>query len=529
MIKHVTRIVVFLAAFLAAPSMALAHAGLESSDPSPGAYLEASPDRVVLSFDEPVLSAFGSVRILDSSANVIDESPLAHGETKDVVVADLDGSLDDGTYVVLWRVTSSDGHPVQGSFTFVVGNATTVVDDAIASAATQEHGLSRLFVVIRLSVFVALALLVGALVLLWSGTQSRLSRQAEIVVKGSWLVLLVATVEAVFAFGPHAAGVKIYKALDPDLLRATLTTTFGRAQLVRLVLLCLLWPLIGRFIAGFRDKRVLVPVVVVLVTTVSISGHALATSPMILGVAIDVVHLLGISTWIGGLMTLAIASRRLSDDEALALTSRFSRLAQIAMPVVVATGVAQSWLLVGDLTEIFDTQYGRTLIVKVALVAVVVALSGTARRSLKRRDAQNLRTTIAFEVVVALAVIALTASLTGLSPKTVSRTEPFQQTIVGTEVFVTLAITPARVGETEVHLIMAKKGGALGELLDVQMRMALESMNIPSGPVPLTRIASNHYTANVTFPFPGNWSIEVLASTEPFAVSRYAFEVPISQ
>ena len=141
----------------------------------------------------------------------------------------------------------------------------------------------------------------------------------------------------------------------------------------------------------------------------------------------------------------------------------------------------------------------------------------------------NLRTTIAFEVVVALVVLAVTASLTGLSPKAESSTAPFQQTVVGSEVFVTLAVTPARVGQTEVHLIMARQGGVLGELTDVEMRMGLSSMNIPPGPVEITRIAPNHYTAEITFAFPGRWSIEVLARTEPFAVSRFAFEVPISE
>ncbi|NDD86374.1 MAG: hypothetical protein EBZ45_01475, partial [Actinobacteria bacterium] len=87
-----------------------------------------------------------------------------------------------------------------------------------------------------------------------------------------------------------------------------------------------------------------------------------------------------------------------------------------------------------------DTQFGRTLVVKIALVLVVIALSGSARRALKQRDARNLRTTVAFEAIVALVVIALTGSLTGLSPKVVSSAAPFQQTIVGSEVFVTLAV-----------------------------------------------------------------------------------------
>ncbi|MEY3365683.1 MAG: hypothetical protein RIS71_420, partial [Actinomycetota bacterium] len=127
--------------------MATAHAGLESSEPLPGAYLDASPEHVTLDFDEPITTAFGSVRVLDSSANVVVETPLRRGDDKSIAIADLDETLMDGTYVVVWRVTSSDGHPVQGSFTFVIGEATASVGDAVAAATTVAHGLSRLFVV----------------------------------------------------------------------------------------------------------------------------------------------------------------------------------------------------------------------------------------------------------------------------------------------------------------------------------------------------------------------------------------------
>jgi len=529
MFKRLVRLLIALIAIFAAPSMALAHAGLESSDPSPGAYLDVSPERITLTFDEAVTTAFGSLRVLDSNADVVVETPLKRGEEKSIAVAEVGRTLDDGTYVVVWRVTSSDGHPVQGSFTFVVGEATSTVSDAVANATTVTHGLSRLFVVIRASIFLSLAVLIGAIVLLWSSAPRRLSSRASIAVRGAWIVLLAATIEAFFAFGPHAAGVKIYNAFDGDLISATLTTTFGRAQLVRVALLVALWPVLSAFISGVRRRLLISVLLVGIVATVSLSGHAISTSPMVVGVALDIVHLLAIGSWIGGLCVLVFVGRRLGDEQTLSLTGRFSGIAQRALPVVILTGIAQSWLLLKDPTEIFDTQFGRTLVVKIALVLVVIALSGSARRALKQRDARNLRTTVAFEAIVALVVIALTASLTGLSPKVVSSAAPFQQTIVGSEVFVTLAVTPAKVGSTEVHLIMARQGGALGELTNVQMRMGLASMNIPTGPVELTRIAPNHYTANVTFPFPGQWSVEVLASTEQFAVSRFAFEVSISE
>lgn len=252
---------------------------------------------------------------------------------------------------------------------------------------------------------------------------------------------------------------------------------------------------------------------------------------MVLGVSSDAIHLLAIGSWIGGLFALVLLGRERtrSTEDQLALADGFSRIAQRALPVVVVTGVIQTWLLVGDVTQILDTQYGRSLVVKFALVAVVVALSGTARAALRRRDARGLRATIAFEAVVAVAVVALTASITGLSPKTVSAAEPYQETVLGDEVFVTLAVAPARVGSSEVHLIMARAGGVLGELTDVELRIGSESMDLPMGTVPLTRIASNHYTARVTFAFAGEWTAEVVASPRPYSVARFAFDVPISE
>ncbi|NDA79298.1 MAG: copper resistance protein CopC, partial [Actinobacteria bacterium] len=127
MSRHVARVLIVLVAIFVAPSMASAHAGLESSDPSPGAYLDVSPERITLTFDEAVTTAFGSLRVLDTNAAVVVETPLKRGEEKSIAVAEVGQTLDDGTYVVVWRVTSSDGHPVQGSFTFVVREATSTV------------------------------------------------------------------------------------------------------------------------------------------------------------------------------------------------------------------------------------------------------------------------------------------------------------------------------------------------------------------------------------------------------------------
>ena len=190
------RVLVLVIALLAVPTLASAHAGLESSDPAPGSYLDVSPRNVILTFDEPITTAFGSLRVLDSDGVALIEAPLRRGESKEIALADVDEVLDDGTYVVVWRVTSSDGHPVQGSFTFVVGDSADEVGSAAITATAVTHGLSRLFVVIRASVFVSLALLIGAIFLLWASGARRLSQRTAIFVRGAWVVLFAATIES---------------------------------------------------------------------------------------------------------------------------------------------------------------------------------------------------------------------------------------------------------------------------------------------------------------------------------------------
>ena len=80
------RVLVLVIALLAVPTLASAHAGLESSDPAPGSYLDVSPRNVILTFDEPITTAFGSLRVLDSDGVALIEAPLRRGESKEIEI-----------------------------------------------------------------------------------------------------------------------------------------------------------------------------------------------------------------------------------------------------------------------------------------------------------------------------------------------------------------------------------------------------------------------------------------------------------
>ncbi len=107
-----------LAATALLPAPAHAHDTLISSDPADGATLEVQPDAITLTYSADVLEVSPVVRIVDESGETLTEvTPTIDGPT---VTAPVEEPLPAGTHTVQWRVVSSDGHPIEGTFTITV-------------------------------------------------------------------------------------------------------------------------------------------------------------------------------------------------------------------------------------------------------------------------------------------------------------------------------------------------------------------------------------------------------------------------
>ena len=102
---------------------ASAHNVLVSTDPTDGATVATAPEAVVMTFDQPAL-ALGTELVVTApgGTNVADGPPQLVDST---VQQPISGTLPAGTYTVVWRVTSADGHPISGSFTFTTTRATS--------------------------------------------------------------------------------------------------------------------------------------------------------------------------------------------------------------------------------------------------------------------------------------------------------------------------------------------------------------------------------------------------------------------
>lgn len=109
---------------------ATAHEQLVDQEPQAGQIMEAGISEVRLSFSDDLMSlensAGSEIVILDSNQNPINNGcAVVDGRTA-TARADIDRP---GSYQVGWRVVSGDGHPISGSFSFVVENNTGYIAD----------------------------------------------------------------------------------------------------------------------------------------------------------------------------------------------------------------------------------------------------------------------------------------------------------------------------------------------------------------------------------------------------------------
>ena len=153
-----------------------------------------------------------------------------------------------------------------------------------------------------------------------------------------------------------------------------------------------------------------------------IAGHADAPSAWrVVNVAAQWVHMTGIGVWVGGLAWLLLGIRGMTKPERAGAVGAFSRVATVTLGVVLATGVARGLVEVGSLGNLFDTTYGVTLLVKIGLVVVLVALGALNHfkwvPSLRMHDgaARTFRMNSGGELAVATAILATTAVLSGMT------------------------------------------------------------------------------------------------------------------
>jgi putative copper resistance protein D len=244
-----------------------------------------------------------------------------------------------------------------------------------------------------------------------------------------WLALAISVVSGLAWFVLQAAsmsGLAIGEAMAPEMLSTVLyETQFGHVMLARSLCALVLAACLGfDRIPGLRWLGLAAGLG--LVGAIAWTGHAGATAggAGVVHLAADVLHLWAAAAWTGGLLALVLLllALGLAPEAAaarIAAVRRFSTLGLVSVATLIVSGAVHYWILVGSLQAMAVTAYGRLLMVKLVLFAVMLALAAANRLWLTprlktaaaERSAMMLTCSAFVELVLALAVFALVGAL----------------------------------------------------------------------------------------------------------------------
>ncbi|MDH2413969.1 copper resistance protein CopC [Nocardioides sp. CER19] len=517
-----------------------AHAYLDHSNPADGATISEAPDTLRLAFSEHVVLSATTLRLLDD-----DERPvpltrirLVSAEPGDTeapsqILAHLP-ALSAGAYRLTWSTLSSDDlHRTSGVIAFGVRTA-------VAGAGVDEASPDVVETVAGALLLGGTALLMGvplALRTLRGATAAARRRVRRVAVIGGWVAIGAALV------GP----LRELTAGDGAVLLAGGYAARWTLRSVGLVLL----------VHGVRAGRRTALLAGAVLTAVgeTLLGHAVAQAagdP--LRVPMTVIHLLTGLGWSGAVVGIAIGLGR-RPTQNLPVPALRAALRQFALPagsglaIAVVTGAWLASDAVVSADAALLTTYGRTLLVKVAVVGAVCALALANHRRLRgRRESPLPHHSILAEAMALGGLLVVTALLLAGQPATEPGlvdagprpdNGPVASQVADLEEAVSLR--PNRAGPSTVLIdVFDRRRPAAGPIADVRVRVGGTDVGIarplgdghwsvpvaavPSGPTQITVTVSRQGADLVTATYP--WVVGTRA-TSPTVVSRLSLTTPL--
>ena len=381
---------------VAAPE-ASAHASLRSSDPPENAVLKTAPKYVTLTFSEALAVSENSLRVFDPDNRRVDKGKPEHvkGKGDAVIRVALRDNLPQGTFTVAWRGVSADSHPVSGAFVFSIGkpsqSAAPLPEESSGGGAAEA-----LYDAVRYVAYGGYAVLAGvSFFVLFCWPQGAALRPLRRLMAVSWWAMVLAAVGQLLLRAPYTSpDGSLGTAVDPSALWQTLGTGPGKTQLVKVALLLAIggllvlvnrrFPELHRL--GHRHRRRLSWVALLLATafaaTWAATEHASTGIQVPVSVPLDILHLLAVAMWLGGLaalLTVLFLPGGKGEPVPVSAVDRFSRLAFASVVVLALTGLYQSWRQAGSWEALTSTSYGRLLLIKVCVVGVMLSVANHSR------------------------------------------------------------------------------------------------------------------------------------------------------
>lgn len=413
-----------VAAVAPAAAGKLLHATLLRSTPVADARLTRAPESIRLVFSEGVVAELSQIALTGSDGITV-HLPVALGPRDRNVLIGTIAALSAGRHHVAWRIVSADGHPVAGNFSFSLN--TRVIDSALfppiipetsaplgarsssvalaSPAITEENPTPKAASILR---GLGLGAMMAGVGLLFFGSAAGSRRNLN----PASVVARFIAVGAILLAGHMAAWlyhISPDKGLSGVFGASAITSTLGMIESARVLLALLSWWAIA---AGGRRLALLLGVACLAVS--GGVGHSAAIDPM-WAIPAKIVHLVGITVWLGGLLWLGWTFRR--DITAFRIEARrVSSAALIAVIAVAGSGIVQAQLFLDLPWDLLHTDYGRLVSAKISGLLILILLGAYNRFGLvpyldDSRKGRKLSRSVTQELAVMLAILVISGFL----------------------------------------------------------------------------------------------------------------------
>lgn len=533
-------VVLVLLAMLAGSVLpALAHAEFLRSNPEPNAVLDAAPAFVEIDLTEALEQTYSRISVFDAAGVQVDGGDSRVDPANPMRLTVSLRSIPQGVYTVVWRVLSSvDGHVTSGAFAFAVGQeaAPSIPVSTPGSLSLPAHAHTGTF--FRWMVFLSLAVLFGGNVFILAAWEPARRRAGGASPPPSlfppwreWTAyaLVVFFAGSLLMLLGQAGGITdadLVLPWDPAVSQVLFTTRYGAIWLVRIVLgLALVAVAFGRNHRPYLPSAALASLMLI---TVSLVSHAASDIPPALPVLVDTLHFLAASVWVGGLLYFAgglSSAKSLPTPRKTAFTAdlipRFSSLAITSVATLAVTGLFASLSRVGSWEGLFGTLYGRTLIFKLAIGALMLGFGANnllrvtprmQRAPARTGDAslvERFRGYVTTESYLGMALFLSVALLTAIPPAhTPPRPTGITTVTRADDLAMALEISPGRVGVNTFSLRLTSGGRALEHVREVSLRFDPTDGRLPTSELVLEEKGNGEYAAQgANLSLPTNWRV----------------------
>ena len=278
------------------------------------------------------------------------------------------------------------------------------------------------------------------------------------------------------------------------------------------------------------------------------AGHAAQTAPRGLSLLFDWLHLLSGSLWFGGLIGLLVLWRALpaaSRTAGLAVVvPRFSNVALTSVLVLIASGTGAAVIHMPTLASMWQTSYGKAMLVKIGLLLAAMALASVNLLRTKNRlrasqpevaqpAARLLRRFVGGETVLVIGAVLAAAVLSSLPPPSKALASvghaaahvgpgAFTSAVKQSGYDLRFHVTPNRAAVPNSFELDITRGGQPVRNASATLSFAMLDMEMPQQEQRLKETAPGVYSAAApTLVMVGHWGLSFTvtpAGGTPFSV-----------